>query len=144
MYYALLMYSLEVLLEAMKSKSSESSAIAFRRILENAKDKPRTITTDNDSGFFKGDMKAKYKEGAKLVGKPDENTFEQLLEQNEIQITTNALRDHHALGGIDRFARTFKNALPQSMLREKTTDWAKFVIDTTLKIGLIWGEKLLI
>ena len=72
-------------------------------------------------------MKTKYKEGAKLVGKPDENTFEQLLEQNEIQITTNALRDHHALGVLDRFARTLKNALTQSMLREKTADWVKFV-----------------
>jgi hypothetical protein len=43
-------------MEAMKSKSSESSAIAFKNILCNAKDKPRTITTDNDSGFLKGDM----------------------------------------------------------------------------------------
>ena len=101
------MYSLEVWMQPIKSKSSESSAKAFKTIFDNAKDKPRTITTDNDSGFLKGDMKAKYKEGAKLVGKPDENTFEQLLEQNEIQITTNALSDHHALGVIDRFAGIF-------------------------------------
>jgi hypothetical protein len=111
-------FTRKVWLEAMKTKSSEASAVAFQEILERANAKPRSITTDNDSGFLKGDAQG---------GAADENTFEQLLERKGIQISTNAMRDHHALGIIDRFARTFKEALTQSMLRDKTSDWTQFV-----------------
>ena len=61
------MYLLEkVWLEAMKTKSSEASSTAFQKILERANATPRSITTDNDSGFLKVNEQG---------GAADENTY---------------------------------------------------------------------
>lgn len=91
----------------MKKKDNINVHESFRKFLQdsNLKDyTPTILMSDNDSTFMN-------------------NTFQQILETHKIIHQPNILDDHHALGLIDRFARTLKTILTRLFLQSKTTDW---------------------
>jgi hypothetical protein len=49
--------------------------------------------------------------------------FETFTDNQGIIINTNALKDHHALGIIDNYAKRLKSGLTKIFLREKSTRW---------------------
>jgi hypothetical protein len=49
------------------------------------------------------------------------------MTDNEIAFSMNALKDHHALGIIDNFAKRFKSAINRNMEDDKTHRWINFV-----------------
>ena len=54
-------------------------------------------------------------------------SFQQILENNKIIHQPNILDDHHALGLIDRFARTLKMILTRLFLQTKKTNWIDYL-----------------
>jgi hypothetical protein len=54
-------------------------------------------------------------------------SFHEILEKNQIIHQPNILDDHHALGLIDRFARTLKMILTRLFLQTKSTNWINYL-----------------
>jgi transposase InsO family protein len=50
-------------------------------------------------------------------------SFQEILEKNKIIHQPNIIDDHHALGLIDRFARTLKTIFTRSFVQTKSTNW---------------------
>ena len=90
--------------EPMKLKNSENVEVAFKSILDRGKVKPQSLHSDQDSAFLNG-------------------TFKDHIAKENIFLSTNALRDHHALGIIDNFAFRIKNILTKGFLNEKNVEW---------------------
>jgi len=62
------------------------------------------ITSDNDSTFLSSE-------------------FQKVLDKHEIVLKTVAVNDHHALGIVDRFARTLKTILHKRFVKYHSTNW---------------------
>ena len=54
-------------------------------------------------------------------------SFQEILEKNKIIHQPNIIDDHHALGLIDRFARTLKMILTRLFLQTKSTNWIDYI-----------------
>jgi hypothetical protein len=54
-------------------------------------------------------------------------SFQEILEKNQIIHQPNILDNHHALGLIDRFARTLKIILTRLFLQKKSTNWINYL-----------------
>jgi len=54
-------------------------------------------------------------------------SFQEILEKNKILHQPNIIDDHHALGLIDRFARTLKMILTRLFLQTKSTNWIDYI-----------------
>ena len=89
---------------AMKTKDIDDCTMALSQILKKSGAKPMAIMSDNDSSF-KGEK------------------FQSLLKSNNITHDMNIVGDHHALGIVDRFARTIKTILTKVFIRTKKTNW---------------------
>ena len=90
--------------EPMKLKSSENVETAFKAILGRAHAKPQSLLNDQDSAFLNG-------------------SFKDYIAKENIYLSTNALRDHRALGIIDNFAYRIKNILTKGFLNERNVKW---------------------
>jgi transposase InsO family protein len=88
----------------MKTKSTDDCYKALEHIISMAPKAPDTITSDSDSAF-------------------DASKFQTLLKSHNIFYTPVILNDHHALGIIDRFARTLKSIITKIFLRTNTKNW---------------------
>ena len=97
-------FSRKAFIEPMLDKSSETASTTLKVILLKAKSTPKIITCDTDAAY---------------EGKP----FQQLLSKEEITLDRVVVGDHHALGIIDRFARTLKIILSKIFIRTKSTRW---------------------
>ena len=97
-------FSRKVYCVAMKTKDIEDCTYALDSIIKKSGVKPMSIMSDNDSSF-KGGL------------------FQGLLKKHEISHDMNIVGDHHALGIIDRFARTIKTVLTKLFIRTKKTNW---------------------
>ena len=91
-------------LEPMKKKDSESCAEALKEIVRKSGVKPKSMLSDQDRAFFQG-------------------PFDQYADKEGIVTNTNALKDHHALGIIDNYAKRLKAGLTKIFLRQKGTKW---------------------
>ena len=89
---------------AMKTKDIDDCTNALDSIIKKSGVKPMTIMSDNDSSF-KGEI------------------FQALLKKHEIAHDMNIVGDHHALGIVDRFARTIKTVLTKLFIRTIKTNW---------------------
>ena len=58
---------------------------------------------------------------ARMFG--EENDFNKVMDDNDSILESVKNQDHHALGIIDRFARTLKTILTKLFLEEGTTNW---------------------
>ena len=91
--------------QPVESKTNEDVLHAFKVIIsKRAKAIPNVITSDSDSTFLS-------------------NEFQEFLKKLNIIINPVILKDHHALGIIDRFARTLKTILSKYYIRNKNTNW---------------------
>ena len=97
-------FTRKVYCRAMKTKDIEDCTLALDSIIKKSGVKPMSIMSDNDSSF-KGGL------------------FQGLLKKHEISHDMNIVGDHHALGIIDRFARTIKTVLTKLFIRTKKTNW---------------------
>jgi len=97
-------FSRKAYVEPMVEKSSETVATTLKVIILKAKHSPKIITCDTDGAY---------------EGKP----FQQLLLEEKIVLDRVVVGDHHALGIIDRFARTLKLILSKIFIRTKSTRW---------------------
>jgi hypothetical protein len=91
----------------MKKKDNKNVQDSFKQFLSDSKIKiytPTILMSDNDSTFIN-------------------KSFHEILEKNQIIHQPNILDDHHALGLIDRFARTLKMILTRLFLQTKSTNW---------------------
>lgn len=88
----------------LKNKDIDSTTKAIGDIIKKNKLQPNSIMSDSDSSFL----------GSK---------FQTLLDKNNIHHDTVIIDDHHALGIIDRFARTLKTIFTRIFLRNKTKNW---------------------
>jgi hypothetical protein len=91
-------------LEPMKKKDSEACAVALKDIVKRSGAKPKSMLGDQDRAFLQG-------------------PFEKYTDKEGIAVNTNALKDHHALGIIDGYARRVKSGLTKIFLRRKNTKW---------------------
>jgi hypothetical protein len=89
----------------MKNKKAESCIDAMETIINEAGEKPLSITTDSDSTMTNSKL------------------FDDYLNKNEIALDEVILQDHHALGIVDRFARTLKTSIGTHFIRNKTLNW---------------------
>jgi hypothetical protein len=86
----------------MKKKDNDNVQKSFQKFLLDSNIKeytPTILMNDNDSTFIN-------------------KSFQQILENNKIIHQPNILDDHHALGLIDRFARTLKMILTRLFLQK--------------------------
>lgn len=90
--------------EPIKDKSNESILSAFKLILKKADAQPYVITCDNDSTFLSKE-------------------FNGYCDKNKIAINPVTLNDHHALGIIDKFAKTLKIILSKIFIKYDNTNW---------------------
>jgi hypothetical protein len=91
--------------QPVESKTNDDVLHAFKIIIsKRAKAIPNVITSDSDSTFLS-------------------NEFQEFLKKLDIIINPVILKDHHALGIIDRFARTLKTILSKYYIRTKSTNW---------------------
>ena len=97
-------FSRRAYVEKLKDKTPEEVSRAFDEILKRARDKPRSILSDQEGSFL-----------SKL--------FEAKLDSYKIPLNTNATGDHHALGIIDNFAKRIKAILTATFLKYNTTRW---------------------
>ena len=107
--YRYLMASVDVFtrmawVEPMKNKDSENCAEAFDKILGRSGGTPRSMISDQDRAFIQG-------------------PFLDLMDKKKIALTTNALKDHRALGIIDNFAKRIKDVLTKTFIRVKDVKW---------------------
>ena len=73
-------------------------------ILKHVGTKPRSMLIDNDAAFLSND------------GSTGE-TFSTMLEKKGIALQTNALKDHKAMGIIDKCAKRLQRTIKATMLR---------------------------
>jgi hypothetical protein len=95
----------------MKKKDNKNVQDSFKQFLSDSKIKiytPTILMSDNDSTFIN-------------------KSFHEILEKNQIIHQPNILDDHHALGLIDRFARTLKMILTRLILQTKSTNWINYL-----------------
>jgi hypothetical protein len=76
----------------------------LKEILKRSGAKPKSMLGDKDRAFLQG-------------------PFEKFTDKEGIVVNTNALKDHHALGIIDSYARRVKSGLTKIFLRQKDTKW---------------------
>jgi hypothetical protein len=89
--------------EPLRTKDSEALTAAFQKLLGQAGVKPRSIISDHEAGFFI-------------------DPFQKLMNKYNIALNVNALRNHHALGIIDNFAKRLKTVLTTYFLKIKLLD----------------------
>jgi len=89
----------------MKNKKAETCIDAMETIINEAGEKPLSITTDSDSTMTNSKL------------------FDQFLNKNEIALDEVILQDHHALGIVDRYAKTLKTSIGTHFIRNKTLNW---------------------
>ena len=95
----------------MKKKDNKNVQDSFKQFLSDSKINkytPTILMSDNDSTFIN-------------------KSFQEILEKNKIIHQPNILDDHHALGLIDRFARTLKMILTRLFLQTKSTNWIDYI-----------------
>ena len=95
----------------MKKKDNKNVQDSFKKFLSDSNIKeytPTILMSDNDSTFIN-------------------KSFQEILEKNQIIHQPNILDDHHALGLIDRFARTLKMILTRLFLQTKSTNWINYL-----------------
>jgi hypothetical protein len=95
----------------MKKKDNQNVQDSFKQFISDSKIKkytPTILMSDNDGT---------------LINK----SFHEILEKNQIIHQPNILDDHHALGLIDRFARTLKMILTRLFLQTKSTNWINYL-----------------
>ena len=95
----------------MKKKDNKNVQDSFKQFLSDSKINkytPTILMSDNDSTFIN-------------------KSFHEILEKNQIIHQPNILDDHHALGLIDRFARTLKMILTRLFLQTKSTNWIDYI-----------------
>ena len=100
----------------MKKKDNKNVQDSFKKFISDSNIKeytPIILMSDNDSTFIN-------------------ESFHEILEKNQIIHQPNILDDHHALGLIDRFARTLKMILTRLFLQTKSTNWINY-LDEILK-----------
>ena len=97
---------------AMKNKDAEDCVKAFD-VMVKLGGPPFSITSDSDTA---------------MLGK----LFQNYLSEKKIAHTTVILNDHHALGIIDRFARTLKTILNTYFIRNDKTNWIN-ILDKVIK-----------
>ena len=95
-------FSRFVYCEPMKTKDNNEVIKAFLKIINI--EKPYVIMTDSDSTFLSKE-------------------FQKVLDVNEIALNPVPLHDHHSLGIIDRFARTFKTILHKRFIKYNSYNW---------------------
>jgi hypothetical protein len=91
----------------MIKKDNENVQASFGTFLRNStvqKHTPTILMSDNDPTFTN-------------------DTFQFILEKNKIIHQPNIIDDHHALGLIDRFARTLKTIFTRSFVQTNSTNW---------------------
>ena len=96
---------------AMKKKDNDNVQESFKKFLQQSgiqNNTPTILMSDNDSTFIN-------------------KSFQEILEKNKIIHQPNILDDHHALGLIDRFARTLKMILTRLFLQTKSTNWIDYI-----------------
>ena len=89
---------------AMKSKDIDDVTDALKLIMKQNEIVPTSIVSDSDSSFT----------GAE---------FQKLMMKHDIVHNTVVINDHHALGIIDRFARTLKTVFSKLFIKNKDTNW---------------------
>jgi hypothetical protein len=95
----------------MKKKDNKNVQDSFKKFISDSNIKeytPTILMSDNDSTFIN-------------------QSFHEILEKNQIIHQPNILDDHHALGLIDRFARTLKMILTRLFLQTKSTNWINYL-----------------
>jgi hypothetical protein len=95
----------------MKKKDNQNVQDSFKQFISDSKIKkytPTILMSDNDGTFIN-------------------KSFQEILEKNQIIHQPNILDDHHALGLIDRFARTLKMILTRLFLQTKSTNWINYL-----------------
>jgi hypothetical protein len=95
----------------MKKKDNKNVQDSFKQFISDSNIKeftPTILMSDNDSTFIN-------------------KSFQEILEKNQIIHQPNILDDHHALGLIDRFARTLKMILTRLFLQTKSTNWINYL-----------------
>ena len=95
----------------MKKKDNKNVQDSFKQFLSDSKINkytPTILMSDNDSTFIN-------------------KSFQEILEKNQIIHQPNIIDDHHALGLIDRFARTLKMILTRLFLQTKSTNWIDYI-----------------
>jgi hypothetical protein len=95
----------------MKKKDNKNVQDSFKKFISDSNIKeytPTILMSDNDSTFIN-------------------KSFHEILEKNQIIHQPNILDDHHALGLIDRFARTLKMILTRLFLQTKSTNWINYL-----------------
>jgi len=104
-------FSRKVWTYKMKKKDNKNVQDSFKQFLSDSKINkytPTILMSDNDSTFIN-------------------KSFQEILEKNKIIHQPNILDDHHALGLIDRFARTLKMILTRLFLQTKSTNWIDYI-----------------
>jgi hypothetical protein len=109
-------------IKPMKNKTSEECSKALESVIKKW-GKPRVIMSDNDRAF----------EGKE---------FQDVLNKHNIILDENVIADHHALGIIDRFARTLKTIISHYFIHNKTKDWIS-KIDHIIDVYNDTGHKSL-
>ena len=88
----------------MKKKDNKNVQDSFKQFLSDSKINkytPTILMSDNDSTFIN-------------------KSFQEILEKNKIIHQPNIIDDHHALGLIDRFARTIKTIFTRLFVQTKS------------------------
>ena len=91
----------------MKKKDNKNVQDSFKQFLSDSKINkytPTILMSDNDSTFIN-------------------KSFQEILEKNKIIHQPNIIDDHHALGLIDRFARTIKTIFTRLFVQTKSDNW---------------------
>jgi hypothetical protein len=104
-------FSRKVWAYKMKKKDNKNVQDSFKKFISDSNIKeytPTILMSDNDSTFIN-------------------KSFHEILEKNQIIHQPNILDDHHALGLIDRFARTLKMILTRLFLQTKSTNWINYL-----------------
>jgi len=92
---------------SMKKKDNENVQESFKKFLQQSgiqNNTPTILMSDNDSTFIN-------------------KSFQEILEKNKIIHQPNIIDDHHALGLIDRFARTIKTIFTRLFVQTKSDNW---------------------
>lgn len=92
----------------MKTKNIDDTSLALEKVIKLAGTSPNIITCDSDSSFLGG-------------------KFDALLNKNKITLQPVVIGDHHALGIIDRYARTIKQIITKIMLKNKNKLWIDYL-----------------
>ena len=101
-------FTRRVMLEPMKTKDSVACLAAFKKIVAREGKKPRSMLSDQDAAFLT-------------------TPFSKYVQKEQIATTTNALKDHRALGIIDNFAKRLKLTLNKTFVRTKNNRWLDII-----------------